>query len=168
MKILAELTEKIILGTDGISNTPPRVTARAVVRDRRGMYALMYSERFGFHSLPGGGVENGERVEDALKREIAEELGAVCVEIEELGIVGENRASHNFTQQNYYFAVVADVVGEVHLTDKEKVNKSRVEWYTFDRLYATVKDAKHNVLQRKFIKARDIVALDEYKKCFLS
>lgn len=60
MKLLCELNDKIVLGLDGMSHKPPRLTARAIVKNQDGLYAVMYSDKFKLHSLPGGGVENGE------------------------------------------------------------------------------------------------------------
>ena len=93
MKQICELNDKLLLGTDGMSCKAPRITARAVVKNQEGKYAVMYAESWGLHSLPGGGVEEGEDVLTALRREIYEETGCSCDEIRELGIVSENRAS---------------------------------------------------------------------------
>ncbi len=166
MKLLAELNDKIILGTAGMSNASPRQTARAIVKDGQSKYAIMYYEKFNFHSLPGGGIEVGEGVVDALERELKEELGVVCGTIRELGIVMENRAGHDFTQKNHYFAVEAAEIGEPHPTEKEKANQAKIKWCSFDELYALVSTAEHKLSQRKYIKARDLVALDEYKRIF--
>ncbi len=70
MKLICELNDKIILGQDGRSNKEPRLTARAIVKNQDGLYAVMYAEKFKLHSLPGGGVEDGEDVLTALRREV--------------------------------------------------------------------------------------------------
>ena len=46
----------------------------------------MYAEKFGLYSLPGGGIDDGEDVLTALKREILEETGCTCGSIAELGM----------------------------------------------------------------------------------
>lgn len=56
MKLICELNDMIILGTDGLSTKPPRITARAIVKNQEGLYAVMYADKFRLHSLPGGGV----------------------------------------------------------------------------------------------------------------
>ena len=77
MKLIAEITDREILGTGGSSSAAPRYTARAVLKNG-GLYAVMYAEKFGLYSLPGGGVDDGEDVLTALKREILEETGCTC------------------------------------------------------------------------------------------
>lgn len=49
-----------------------------------GLYAVMYSLKFGLYSLPGGSVEGNEAVLTALHREIMEETGCSCDQAEEL------------------------------------------------------------------------------------
>ena len=105
MKQICELNDKYILGTEGMSTKAPRITARAIVKNQDDLYAVMYADKFKLHSLPGGGVEDGEDVLTTLRREVYEETGCVCDEIQELGIVAENRASLDYTQINYYFVV---------------------------------------------------------------
>ena len=62
MELICELNDRIILGTEGLSAKAPRVTARAIVKNQDGLYAVMYADKFKLHSLPGGGVEDGEDV----------------------------------------------------------------------------------------------------------
>ena len=50
MKVICDLNDKIILGTDGLSTKAPRITARAIVQNEAGLYAVMYSEKFKLHS----------------------------------------------------------------------------------------------------------------------
>jgi 8-oxo-dGTP diphosphatase len=51
-----------------------RVSVKAVIRDEAGQL-LLVKEHFDDWVLPGGGVEEGETMADALKRELKEELG---------------------------------------------------------------------------------------------
>ena len=53
-----------------MSAKTPRITARAIVKNKDGLYAVMYADKFKLHSLPGGGVEDGEDVLTALRREV--------------------------------------------------------------------------------------------------
>lgn len=105
MERICELNGKLLLGLEGMSAQPPRQTARAIVRNADGLYAVMYAGKFHLYSLPGGGMEDGEDPISALRREIYEETGCSCDHIEELGIVLENRAHQDFTSMSYYYIV---------------------------------------------------------------
>ena len=165
MKQICELNDRIILGTDGMSTKAPRITARAIVKNQDGLYAVMYADKFKLHSLPGGGVEDGEDVLTALRREVYEETGCICDEIQELGIVAENRASLDYTQINYYFVVTTThTPGENHLTEAEQESRTVVEWHTFDEMVRLINEQEFDRVQGKYLKARDVAALREYSK----
>ena len=165
MKQICELNDKIILGRDGLSSMAPRLTARAIVKNQDGLYAVMYADKFKLHSLPGGGVEDGEDVLTALRREVYEETGCVCDEIQELGIVAENRASLDYTQINYYFVVTTThTPGENHLTEAEQDSRTIVKWETFDEMVRLINEQEFDRVQGKYLKARDVAALREYAK----
>lgn len=163
MRVMCELNDKIILGQDGLSDKVPRLTARAIVRNQDGLYAVMYSDKFKLHSLPGGGVEDGEDVLTALRREVYEETGCVCDEIKELGIVAENRASLDYTQINYYYVVTTThKPGENHLTESEQASRTVVQWHAFEEMMRLINEQKFDRVQGKYLKARDVAALKEY------
>lgn len=163
MRVICELNDKIILGQDGLSDKVPRLTARAIVRNQDGLYAVMYSDKFKLHSLPGGGVEDGEDVLTALHREVYEETGCVCDEIKELGIVAENRASLDYTQINYYYVVTTThQPGENHLTESEQASQTVVQWHAMDEMVRLINEQEFDRIQGKYLKARDVAALKEY------
>lgn len=164
MKTICELNDKIILGQDGLSCAIPRKTARAIVKNNNGFYAVMHSLKFGLYSLPGGGVEENEEIITALHREVMEETGCSCDKVEELGIVCENRASLDYTQINYYFVVHTEHIGETHLTDNEVNNKTRLEWHTWNEMVSLINGQEFDRVQQKYLKARDVAALNEYRK----
>ena len=165
MKQICELNDRIVLGTDGLSAKAPRITARAIVRNQDGLYAVMYADKWKLHSLPGGGVEDGEDVRTALRREVYEETGCVCDDIRELGIVSEKRASLDYTQINHYFVVTtAHTPGETHLTESERDCRTVVKWVAFDELVRLINDQEFDRVQGKYLKMRDVAALGEYAK----
>lgn len=163
MRLICELNDKIILGQDGLSDKVPRLTARAIVQNQDGLYAVMYSDKFKLHSLSGGGVEEGEDVLTALRREVYEETGCVCDEIKELGIVAENRASLDYTQINYYYVVTTThKPGENHLTESEQASRTVVQWHSFEEMVRLINEQEFDRVQGKYLKARDVAALREY------
>ncbi len=161
MKLITEITDKEILGTDKLSSAEPRYTARAILKNGN-LYAVMYAKKFNLYSLPGGGVDDGEDTITALKREILEETGCICVNISELGMVKENRASADYTQCSYYFVVEADRVGTPQLTDAEKNNKTELQWHTLTDTIKLINDFQPTTYQQQYLKARDVAALNEY------
>ena len=164
MERIKLITDKEILGTDGLSTKTPRLTARAILQDPEGRFALMHAEAFSLYSLPGGGVEAGEDLLDALKREVLEETGCTCDHIESLGYVEENRAHQDYTTISYYFFVTTDSRPLVtSLTDDEKEHRTTVGWYSFEEVYRRIAGPVHPTTQRKFLQARDIAALDAYQ-----
>ena len=163
MRKIATLTDLDILGTPGLSTAKPRLTARAVVVNPAGQIAVMYAAKFGIHTLPGGGVDEGESIEDALRREIAEETGCTIASIEPQGIIEENRAHADYTQINHYFIVrTADDTLHPHLTALEAENGTSAAWHTpedaFERIAAPVFERP----QGKFLQARDVKALEAF------
>ncbi len=163
MKLLCELNDEVILGKPGRSSAAPRLTARAIVKTPDDRYALMYSGKWNIYTLPGGGVEDGENVLTALRREILEETGCVCTGVEELGIVAENRFSLDYTQINYYYVVtVAGPSGANYLTQAEKENRTSVQWLSFDEMKRLITGQTFERVQGKYLQARDIAALGEY------
>ena len=165
MKVLCELTDKEVLGTEGYSYAVPRLTARAIVKNKQGLYAVMYAQKFNLYSLPGGGVEDGEDILSALHREVLEETGCECDRIEELGCVLENRAHADYTQKSYYYIVTTSGPRrETELTEEERSNKTQVQWHTLEKAYELIASPVHDSNQRKFLQARDVTALDVYMK----
>lgn len=165
MKLLCELNDQVILGREGMSHNAPRLTARAIVKNTDGLYAVMYAEKFGLYSLPGGGIEEGEDAPAALRREILEETGCICDEIRELGVITENRACQNYTQKNFYYVVTTmHCPGESCLTESEQASSTAVQWHSFGELCRMISSPEYTTVQQKYLQARDMAALREYSK----
>lgn len=105
-----------------------RRAARAVMTNDSGQVALMYFTKTGSYKLPGGGIDEGESIELALRREVREEAGYEITDIRELGVVEENRQYCGMHQTSYCFVVKAgDFVG-TELTDKEAAQGMQLVW----------------------------------------
>lgn len=115
MKILNEISEKTLgIGEQDAqlgSNYTLRKSARAILLNEAGEMATQYIATYTYHKLPGGGVDPGETVEEALKREVLEEVGCGCEIIKPIGVTLEYRNKYNLLHISYAFA--AQVVGEI-------------------------------------------------------
>lgn len=163
MKLISTITDKEILGTDGISTAKPRYTARAILKNNENKYAVMYSHKFSLHSLPGGGVDEGEDIVSALRREILEETGCLCDDIKELGYVNENRFHCDYTQISYYYIVeTSGTTQKTQMTEDEIINNTETQWHTLEDMVNLIFSPVHDTNQRKFLQARDVAAIKEY------
>lgn len=163
--LLCELNDKKLLGIDAVSTNYPRLAARAVVRNRAGRIGVTYIRKFELYNLPGGGVEAGESPEETVRREVREEAGCTCAAITPLGIVFENRGSQNFVQQSWYFAVEAEEDNlPLQLTEKEKANGTEIRWHTLEEAIRLISRQDVTMDSRKFVRARDLAALEAYRR----
>ncbi len=84
-----------------------RPSARGIIM-KDGKVAMVHSKKYHYYKFPGGGIETGECMEDALIREVLEETG-LCVirnSIQEYGQVHRIQKGVKediFIQDNYYF-----------------------------------------------------------------
>lgn len=89
MKLLKELIHPELASRTG--RTFRRHAARGIVL-REGRILLLFTERYNDFSLPGGGVNEGEDIQAALKRELEEETGARDVQVQaHYGFIEEYR-----------------------------------------------------------------------------
>lgn len=125
-----------------------RKIVRAIVFDDQENYYFVRAKRdddFGKAALietSGGGVEAGEDLETALKRELKEELGAEVEIMHKIGMVSDYyNLIHRHNINNYYLCKITSF-GEKHLTRDE------IEDFHLSTLRLSYRDAE-----------------EEYKKC---
>ena len=161
MRTIATLTDETVLGLPGLSDAIPRLTARAVVQRADGLYAVMYARKFDLHTLPGGGMDPGESPEDALRRELMEEIGCTCETITPIGVVEENRAHADYTQRSWYFLVTPPgAENAASLTEDEAANGTCVQWCTWAEMIERICGPVRETKQQKFLQARDKAVLE--------
>jgi len=105
-----------------------RNIARAIVYDEDGNFYFVRAKRnddFGQATIietAGGGVEEGEELQDAIKRELKEELGVKVDVICKIGVVSDYYNLIHRHNINNYFLCKVEFFGEKELTEDERNN----------------------------------------------
>lgn len=166
MKLIKTIRDSDIGG--GFPDCPvvqERRASRAVVFDVDGNVALLHASKKNFHKLPGGGIEAGEDIETALRREVSEEIGCSVKNLRELGIVEEFRNQWALHQISYCF--LADLDGEKglpHLEEDEIADGFETVWVGIDEAIKILEsEAPVEDYEGKFIQLRDLTLLREAK-----
>jgi len=142
-----------------------RRSARAVVFDKDGKIGLLYVSNRGYYKLPGGGIENSEAIEDALKRECLEEIGCNVVVKGEVGRIVEYRNHIGVEQESLcYIAEVVGEKGEPKLEADEKEDGLKPVWVDFDEVMKLVENSEPNSYDGPFIVIRDLIFLKKAKE----
>lgn len=139
-----------------------RKAVRAVLSDGAGRVALMHARQRNYYKLPGGGVDEGESLVDALDRELMEEVGAKATVTEMLGEVVEFRDFVKMKQTSYAFS--ASLNGEPSApspTQSEVDEGFEVKWV--DGLGEAIKlvesKVNHDDIEVVFMSKRDAAIL---------
>jgi len=167
MKQLLSITDKDIYGSDELSANKPRVAVGLVLFDENKNIALSHIGIWDLHMLPGGGVDEGEDLISAAKREAWEETGCRCEIIADLGKTYQNSAKENFVQEKYhYLARVIGQKGELHLEEYEIESNTTVRWYSIEQALNIISKENPRDILHEFLKRRDTTVLDEAIKIF--
>ena len=169
MRLLAEISE----GSLGISDQfeqlehPYRLrkSARAILINENGHIATQYLQNYGYHKLPGGGVDQGESVEEALKREILEEVGCQCEIVKSVGLVIEYRNKYDMIHLSFcYVAKVVGPIGEPQLEEGEIEEGQTTLWLSAEDILEKMKSDIPQKFEGHFILKREIAFLEEFLK----
>ncbi|MCF7833888.1 MAG: NUDIX domain-containing protein [Candidatus Pacebacteria bacterium] len=142
-----------------------REASRAIVFDENNNIALLYSLKDNCHKLPGGGVEEGEDIKQALNREMMEEVGCQITDVKELGIIEEYRNKDSLHQVSHCFiAKLEGKKGEPEFTQSERKAGFQLVWLSLDDAIKTLDSEKMTEFYRmKFMVTRDLLLLNEAK-----
>lgn len=167
MKLLAEISEGSLGLTQEYeqlwSQYQLRKSARVILLNKEGNMATQYLNTYTYHKLPGGGVDAGESIEEALKREVREEVGCDCEIIRPVGMTIEYRNKYQLLHISYCY--VANVVGEIGqpaLEGGEIEEGQETLWLTPEEVLEKMKSDKPGKFEGHFILKREMSFLEEY------
>lgn len=168
MKLLKTIKEEDIFPDSHLADVSvvyeDRFAARAIVFDAENNIALLYVSKRGYCKLPGGGIEKGESIVGALKRECLEEIGCNIVVEKELGEIVEYRQQQKMKQTSYcYTARLDGPKGQEHLEQGEIDDGFKPIWVTLDKAIDLTKQSRPDVYNGKFITVRDLTFLEAAK-----
>ncbi len=144
------------------SKFTPRYAARAILIDDKKRVAVINAKNRGYYKLPGGGIDDGELVREALEREVLEEAGYRIEIIEALGKTVEHRCKWKQDNISYaYLCRAKDFVGATLMEDEEE-DGFELEWFDdIDDAIEAVEsiDTTDMIYQAKFFTARELAML---------
>lgn len=166
MKLITTITDKEVFGRETKFNGKHslRTAARAIVLDENNI-AILHAKNYGFHKLPGGGIESKEDVEKTLRRELKEEIGCEVEILGEIGKVIEIKNKYGQKQTSYCYVARVSGKCETNLTREEKEDLGiEVEWVDLDEAIELFEKDDPQDYTAKFIRYRDLIFLREIKK----
>lgn len=160
MKILAQIRQSDIFPDmkDNSTRFEHRKAVRAIVTDEQVRLALLKVGNHNYHKLPGGGIEEGEDIEAALRREIREEIGCEVEVKGELGQIIEYRDAWSQKQTSYcYMAGQIGAIAEPDFAEEELADGFEMVWASdIDAAIALLDADRPDNYVGAFIRARDM------------
>jgi ADP-ribose pyrophosphatase len=164
MELIKILTDKDIFGTDNFSTVAkPKPRTRGILLDSDGLIALIYAKDFGYYTIPGGTIEEGEDNKGAFLREMLEETGCQCKVLSELGYIiqlEQNPAKQNRVYISFCF--LAQLVGEKGIpnwTESEKNQTLHIEWHTLECAIELIRQTEPSDYDSRFTRERNLLIL---------
>lgn len=160
-----ELIKEIYLKNDvKCTSYKIRKAVRSIAFNEDGKIPLLNVSKKNYHKLAGGGMEEGEDVITALKREMLEEVGANIEDLKEIGVIVEYRNKAKLLQFSYYYKskIMGELV-ETAYTEEEKNNGFMLEWKTLEEAITLLENDKPIDYEGQFIVKGDLEFLQYFK-----
>ena len=148
--------------------TNERYTVRVIIENKEGLYGYIkiYGEDiFGFRDhieSCGGGIEEGETDNDAIIREVREELGCTCEIFTFLGqIIHDFHILKRRTYANYYYVKVIEENLDTSLTELETKLFKDIIWMNLEDIKQILKKDTSDV--GKLVHERELLGIQLYE-----
>ncbi|HAX03992.1 MAG: hypothetical protein A2Y45_07235 [Tenericutes bacterium GWC2_34_14] len=158
-------------GINDYPNPQKRHTVRAIILNKHHHILMVYSNLFDDYTFPGGGIKPFESKEEALKRELKEELGATDLSIksyvgytEEIryGLKNNDKIFHQFSD---FYLVEIHEFGPQELMERELWHGLEPRWMN---IFDVIKhnemiklDERHQQKGLKTVMERELIILNK-------
>ncbi len=146
-----------------IYSDPPereRVGCRGIIIED-GKVLLSWEERKNVYMSPGGGVENGESLEECVVRELSEEAGFKVKVIKPLFKV--NEYCFETLWVNNYFLCEIEGECERHLTESEIYNRVKPVWLDLEKAIEIFGEYESKTIDHASLYLREYTVLNRLK-----
>ena len=148
-----------------------RYTARAIVENQDGKLGFLHikgEDMFGKRDhleTVGGGLEEGEYLDDTIRREIKEEMGLECESVELLGSIYDayNLIKRITFSTFFYCRVNTSSFSRTSRTEEEEILISEIVWLDLKQALDWLENRHENKVDR-LVQQRDLMALKYYLK----
>lgn len=140
-----------------------RSAARAVLK-KGDKVALLHVSKYNYYKLPGGGINNGETIQEALKRELKEEAGCTFKLLNEIITIVERRSHIGLIQTSYCFLAEVTEEGDPEFTPKEIKNGFKLIWVDFNEAIDLITNNKPSHYGGRFVVARELKFLEKTRR----
>lgn len=125
-----------------------RDTARCIMINSNHEICLLYSRTKDYFAIPGGGIEPGETLLQAVNREILEETGYTIDNIKPLGKIYEER--NNRITNTYFFYASPLTRSETHYMQDELEEDYQLVWLPVEQAIKKLETCFQNLKNHQF------------------